>query len=178
MTWHSSKTACGPRKSGHALLGATGAVWDVGFSRTEFHPQFSIRLWLHCQLDRFLQRPKWRESVWEIGNCFRRIRLLWTRVGATSVHRGMLWIRVHPEGLCPNTTRLGRIQDTERLLAVRPWASLQDQQLFLCGWEAGREWAIQHRDADGEETIGYSYSSEQLLCDLGGNSMPPSVAQQ
>jgi hypothetical protein len=49
---------------------------------------------------------------------------------------------------------------------------------FLSGWEAGREWALLSLDARGEETIGYSYSSEQLLCELGGNSMPSPTIQQ
>jgi hypothetical protein len=60
----------------------------------------------------------------------------------------------------------------------RAWASLQDQQLLLCGWEMGREWALSNLGAHAEEPIGYSYSSDSLLTELGGNSMPPLALQQ
>jgi hypothetical protein len=118
------------------------------------------------------RHPVLHESLCEIRNCCQRISLLCRQGRVSRLQMGFLYLRSDPEGLRPNTTRLGRIESREKLLSVRPWASLQDQQFFLCGWELGREWALGHLGDRGEETSGYSHSSEQLLGELAGNSRP------
>ena len=84
------------------------------------------------------RHPIPREPLSEIRSCYRRIRLLCKRGQGTSLRMGRASPVRDPEGLIPNTTRHGRIQSKERLLSACHWASLRDQQLFLCGWEMGR----------------------------------------
>jgi hypothetical protein len=86
---------------------------------------------------------------------------------ASAVSTGLVNLPWGHQDVRPNKTSQGRKCGIRKLLAFRPWASLQDQQLFLCGWEAGREWALNTHGDPGEEPIGYSYSLDSLLAEVG-----------
>jgi hypothetical protein len=180
---HSDLTSAIPRTALHSdiaaqpplgwmVVGADGR-WRIVLNR-RFATRSSVSWWRGWSG----RHPMVSECVSEIHNCLRRIWRLYKSGRVSHLQMGFLYLRSDPEGLRPNTTRLGRIESREKLLSVRPWANLQDQQFFLCGWELGREWALRHLGESGEETIEYSHSSEQLLCELGGNSMPPLATQQ
>src|SRR5579864_1250702 len=157
-----SRKASAHDKSEEPLLGVL-VIGEDGRFRSTHRVPLSIRLLVRERLAFLWRRPKVRESLQEVRKRYRRILVLWTQGQETVLRMGLLYRKSCPEGLRLNTTRLGRIQGREKLLSVRPWVSLQDQQFFLCGSELGREWALLHLGENGEETIGYSHSSEQLL---------------
>lgn len=171
------KKACGDGRRGEPPLGWL-VVGEDGRTDIVLNGQIATRSSVSPWRAFVSAHSTLRESVSEICNCLLRIWRLYKSGRESHLRMGFLYLRIGSQGLRPNTTRLGRIEDRGKLLSVRPWASLQDQQLFLCGWEAGREWALRHLGENGEETIGYSHSSEELLAELGGHSMPPQSAQQ
>jgi ribosome modulation factor len=151
---------------GVIVIGRDGRTHTVQSHQTPSRPSVSwwqSFLWRH---------PRLHESASEIRSCYQRILLLCKRGRATFVSTGRVFLEVDQQGRHLNTTSQGRKRSIERLLSVCPWVSLQDRQFFLSGWEMGREWALRNLGAPGEEPIGYSYSSEILLAELGGNSMP------
>lgn len=44
---------------------------------------------------------------------------------------------------------LNRIADTQRIMAERPWVSISDVKMFLCGWDKGAEWGLSEMDIAG-----------------------------
>jgi hypothetical protein len=169
------KTASRHDKSDTSCL---GVLSGDGHVHTPVRRKWSTRLSV-LSLQHFLWRhPRLHESWSEIRNCHRRIRLLYRRGRGSFVSTGRMFLAIDSQALRPNTTSQARRQSIEKLLSARPWASLQDQQLFLCGWEMGREWSLGNLGVPGEEPIGYSYASDSLLAELGGNSMPPSAVPQ
>lgn len=138
----------------------------------------SIRSWAAWR-DRFCWRhPILHESWSEVRNLFCRIRLLYTRGRASAVGTGRVYLSSRHRGLRLNKTSQGRKYGIERLLVFRPWASLQELQLFRCGWEAGREWALSTLGDPDEEPTGYSYSLDSILAEVGSNSSALGLASR
>jgi hypothetical protein len=172
-----ARTASVRSRTGDLPLGVI-VIGGDGRSHSVQSHQSAIRSSLSWWRTFLWKHPRLHELASEICSCYQRIRVLCKRGRAIFVSTGRVYLALDREGLCLNTTSQARRRSIERLLSVCPGVSLQDQQLFLCGWELGREWGLNNLGAPGEEPIGYSYSSDYLFAELGGNSMPPLKTQQ
>lgn len=104
---------------------------------------------------RFLFRHQMLHGLWlELRSCYQRIRLLWKRGHGVRPYMGRVYISAPGHNLIENRTSQARIQDMQTMLEFRPWASPEDCQMFLVGWEVGRVHGVRNYDSPAEEPIG------------------------
>lgn len=103
--------------------------------RRKATPQYRLRWYL----------LEWGRGIWfELRSCWLRIGRI--RGTTTGVDLG-LWGETDATGdPLPCKSTFGHIQGIELLLSERPWASPEDERVFLKGWDAGVEWVRRDND--------------------------------
>lgn len=84
----------------------------------------------------------------ELRSFYHRIRRLRKRGDILQPQMGPVWKKAPLGHLMPSERTRARILDTQQLLASQPWLSPEDWQLFLLGWDAGREYCACHTKED------------------------------
>jgi len=130
---------CRLSRWGHLLESASCTCPDK--SRRTSKPKFlgvSDRWWFRV--------PLLYGWLWELGSCLHRICALneLRNVQTFGLDYGPLpmFEEVGTDTLILCKRTLSCIEDIQRLTQTRPWASLQDLQLYLDGWKRGAESAL------------------------------------
>lgn len=102
-------------------------------------------------------------GLWlEVHSCYQRIQLLCKRGRICRLDMGRMLVELSDHRLVENTTSQGRIQNMQKVLSIRSWASPEDMRMFLLGWDLGREWGVRNGDRPGEESIELANPLERL----------------